>query len=47
MDSGYDIDYLSPALADLPVVLLGRLRSDRVMLRDPGPACSGQCSPGL
>ncbi|WP_033223509.1 transposase, partial [Kitasatospora phosalacinea] len=37
MDSGYDVTSLSHALADLPVVLLGRLRSDRVMLRDPGP----------
>ncbi|MEU8993132.1 transposase [Streptomyces sp. NPDC048558] len=35
MDSGYDVAYLSHALADLPVVLAGRLRSDRVMLRDP------------
>ncbi|WP_406434277.1 transposase [Streptomyces sp. NBC_01589] len=41
MDSGYDVAYLSHALADLPVVLVGRLRSDRVMLRDPGPARSG------
>lgn len=37
MDSGYDVAYLSHVLADLPVMLLGRLRSDRVMLRDPGP----------
>lgn len=41
MDSGYDVAYLSHVLKDLPVVLLGRLRSDRVMLRDPGPARSG------
>jgi hypothetical protein len=41
MDSGYDVAYLSHVLADLPVVLVGRLRSDRVMLRDPGPARSG------
>lgn len=41
MDSGYDTAYLSHILADLPVVLVGRLRSDRVMLRDAGPACSG------
>jgi hypothetical protein len=41
MDSGYDVAYLSYALADLPVVLVGRLRSDRVMLRDPGPVRSG------
>ncbi|WP_373682285.1 MULTISPECIES: transposase [Streptomyces] len=31
MDSGYDVAYLSHALTDLPVVLVGRLRSDRVM----------------
>lgn len=41
MDSGYDVAYLSHALADLPVVLVGRLGSDRVMLRDPGPARCG------
>ncbi|TQF01215.1 transposase [Kitasatospora acidiphila] len=41
MDAGYDVAYLSHALADLPVVLVGRLRSDRVMLRDAGPARSG------
>ncbi|MGW7201851.1 NF041680 family putative transposase, partial [Streptomyces chryseus] len=41
MDAGYDVTYLSHRLRDLPVVLLGRLRSDRVMLRDPGPARSG------
>ncbi|MDK1349215.1 NF041680 family putative transposase [Streptomyces sp. 378] len=41
MDSGYDTAYLSHILADLPVVLVGRLRSDRVMLRDAGPARSG------
>ncbi|MFJ4382655.1 NF041680 family putative transposase [Streptomyces albidoflavus] len=41
MDAGYDVAYLSHALAGLPVVLVGRLRSDRVMLRDPGPARSG------
>jgi hypothetical protein len=41
MDSGYDVAYLSHALADLPIILVGRLRSDRVMLRDPGPARSG------
>lgn len=40
MDSGYEVVCLSHALADLPVVLVGRLRSDRVMLRDPGPARS-------
>ncbi|MFE7978792.1 NF041680 family putative transposase [Streptomyces shenzhenensis] len=41
MDSGYDTAYLTHALADLPVVLVGRLRSDRVMLRDASPARSG------
>lgn len=41
MDSGYDAAYLSNVLADLPVVPVGRLRSDRVMLRDAGPARSG------
>ncbi|MFE2638281.1 transposase [Streptomyces scopuliridis] len=41
MDSGYDVAYLSHVLADLPAVLVGRLRSDRVMLRDAGPARSG------
>ncbi|MGH3313279.1 MAG: NF041680 family putative transposase [Streptomyces sp.] len=41
MDSGYDVAYLTHALADLPITLVGRLRSDRVMLRDPGPARSG------
>ncbi len=41
MDSGYDVAFLSHALADLPVVLVARLRSDRVMLRDAGPTRSG------
>ncbi|MGB9998724.1 NF041680 family putative transposase [Streptomyces pseudogriseolus] len=41
MDSGYDTAYLAHALADLPVVLVGRLHSDRIMLRDAGPARSG------
>ncbi|WP_017584011.1 NF041680 family putative transposase [Nocardiopsis valliformis] len=35
MDSGYDVCRLAFVLADLPVQLVGRLRSDRVML---GPA---------
>jgi hypothetical protein len=30
-DAGYDVTRLSCVLADLPVELLGRLRSDRVM----------------
>ncbi|APU43358.1 transposase [Streptomyces sp. TN58] len=41
MDAGYDVAYLSHSLRDLPVVPLGRLRSDRAMLRDPGPGRSG------
>jgi hypothetical protein len=36
MDSGYDVTRLAHVLADLPVELAGRLRSDRVMLRDAG-----------
>jgi hypothetical protein len=36
MDSGYDVTRLAHVLADLPVELVGRLRSDRVMLRDVG-----------
>jgi hypothetical protein len=36
-DAGYDITRLAFVLADLPVILLGRLRSDRV-LRLPAPA---------
>ena len=41
-DAGYDVTRLAWLLADLPVELLGRLRSDRVMLlpappRPPGP----------
>jgi hypothetical protein len=35
-DAGYDLTRLAFVLADLPVVLLGRLRSDRV-LRLPAP----------
>ena len=30
-DAGYDVTRLAYLLADLPVELLGRLRSDRVM----------------
>jgi len=39
MDSGYDVTRLAWLLADLPVVLTGRLRCDRVML---GPAPQDQ-----
>ncbi|WP_345416297.1 transposase [Pseudonocardia xishanensis] len=38
-DAGYDITRLAHVLADLPVELLGRLRSDRV-LRGPAPCAS-------
>jgi DDE superfamily endonuclease len=39
-DAGYDVTRLAYVLADLPVELLGRLRSDRV-LYFPAPARSG------
>lgn len=38
MDTGYDVTRLACVLADLLVELVGRLRSDRVMLRDAGHA---------
>jgi hypothetical protein len=37
MDAGYDGPRLAHVLADLPVEIVVRLRSDRIMLRDPGP----------
>ena len=37
LDSGYDVCRLAFLLADLPVVLIGRLRSDRVLARPVGP----------
>lgn len=40
MDTGHDVTRLTYVLADLPLELVGRLRSDRVMLRDAGPRCS-------
>jgi DDE superfamily endonuclease len=36
LDSGYDVCRLAFLLADLPVVLIGRLRSDRVLARPVG-----------
>src|SRR2546421_4233933 len=36
-DAGYDVTRLAFVLADLPVVLLGRLRSDRVLRRPAAP----------
>ncbi|MFJ5219318.1 transposase [Streptomyces sp. NPDC088354] len=41
VDSGHDVTHLAHVLSDLPVELVGRLRSDRVMLRDAGPRRSG------
>ncbi|MCG3041250.1 transposase [Streptomyces sp. S1A] len=38
LDAGYDAPHLSYALRDLPVEVMARLRSDRVMYRDAGPA---------
>ena len=40
-DAGYDVTRLAFVLADLPVLLLGRLRSDRV-LRLPAPAAAAR-----
>lgn len=37
MYTGYDVTRLAYVLADLPIELVGRLRSDGVMLRDAGP----------
>src|SRR4051795_10081999 len=54
LDSGYDVCRLAFLLADLPVVLVGRLRSDRVLARPvqprlPGgrgrPAATAPCRP--
>ena len=37
LDSGYDVARLTFLLADLPVQLIGRLRSDRVLARPVAP----------
>jgi hypothetical protein len=37
LDSGYDVTRLAFLLADLPVMLIGRLRSDRVLARPVEP----------
>ena len=42
LDAGYDIVRLSHLLADAPVRLLGRIRSDRVMHHRPGPRRGGR-----
>lgn len=41
MDAGYDVTRLAFVLADLPVQLVGRIRSDRVMLRPAPPRPPG------
>ena len=40
-DAGYDITRLASVLADLPVELVGRLRSDRVLRLSKPPRLSG------
>jgi hypothetical protein len=42
-DSGYDLTRLAWLLGDLPVQILGRLRSDRVMYGPPTAAQSAAC----
>ncbi len=37
MDAGYNVTRLAFLLADLPVVLVARVRSDRVFYREPAP----------
>jgi DDE superfamily endonuclease len=41
-DAGYDVSRLAFLLADLPVQLLGRLRSDRIFRFPAGPAVPGR-----
>ena len=41
LDSGYDVARLTFLLADLPVQLIGRLRSDRVLARPVAPPRPG------
>jgi len=41
LDSGYDVSRLAFLLTDLPVVLIGRLRSDRVLARPVQPRHPG------
>jgi len=43
-DAGYDVTRLAFLLADLPVELLGRLRSDRVLYFPPPPRRRGRGS---
>ncbi|MFL1442058.1 NF041680 family putative transposase [Nocardiopsis protaetiae] len=43
-DSGYDVCRLAFVLADLPVQVIGRLRSDRVLARPAPPYRPGPCA---
>ena len=45
MDAGYDVTRLAWLLADLPLVLCGRLRSNRVFWRVPDPKPAGMGGP--
>ena len=45
LDSGYDVCRPAFLLADLPVVLIGRLRSDRVLARPVEPRPGGRGRP--
>jgi DDE superfamily endonuclease len=45
LDSGYDVCRLAFLLADLPVMLIGRLRSDRVLARPVEPRCGARGRP--
>jgi hypothetical protein len=45
LDSGYDVCRLAFLLADLPVMLIGRLRSDRVLARPVEPRHGGRGRP--
>lgn len=42
VDAGYDVTRLAFLLADLPVELLGRMRSDRVLYFLPPPQPAGK-----
>lgn len=42
LDAGYDVVRLSFLLADLPIELVGRLRSDRVLYFPPPPRARGK-----
>lgn len=44
-DSGYDVPRLTHQLRDLPVIIIGRLRSDRVLYGRPGPWSGGAARP--